>query len=93
MTNKNSSFASSALVRMVGSFGLVLIVLLGWACEQRTGTPHTPAMRARRALAWLAVESITAIGWAIDRIAPVDTRDDASEFAAVHLETHGEPRG
>ena len=93
MTNKNSSFASSALVRIVGSFGLALIVLLGWACEQRTGTPHTPALRARRALAWLVVESITAIGSAIDRIAPVDTRDVSSEFAAVRLETHGEPRG
>jgi len=68
--------------RMLGSFGLALVVLLGWACEQRAHSSHTVAMRARRVLAWLVVESVTAIGWAFDYIAPIEATDEAREFAA-----------
>ena len=54
---------------MLGSFGLALIALLGWAYEQNTLEPQTHTTRARRALGWLVIESVTAIGWAVDHIA------------------------
>jgi hypothetical protein len=67
MRHRNSG--SSALDRMLGSFGLGLIVLLGWAYEQRAIEPQTHTTGARRALGWLVIESVTAIGWALDHIA------------------------
>jgi hypothetical protein len=67
MTHTDSKPA--ALDRMLGSLGLLLIVLMGWACEQNTCGPETPATRARRALGWLVIQSVTAVGWAFDHIA------------------------
>jgi hypothetical protein len=74
MRNRTTSPAalrrrSPELERIIGWFGLVLIGLLGWACEQRDREPHTVATQVRGALAWLVVESITGVGWAIDRVA------------------------
>ena len=62
----------SALDLMLGSFGMALIALLGWACAQEPGDGRSVAKRARRAAAWLVLQSVTAIGWAFDRIAPID---------------------
>ena len=57
---------------MLGLFGLLLIVLVGWASDRTLTEPHTLATRARRVLGWLVIESVTAIGWAFDRLAPVE---------------------
>ena len=82
---------SSPLDRMLGSFGLGLIVLLGWACEQNTVESQTYTTRARRALGWLVIESVTAIGWAIDHIAPLEPRD-APRALAFRFNRPGGPR-
>jgi hypothetical protein len=74
--------ASSALDRALGSFGLALIVLLGWAYEQRTIESRTGAARLRRALASVVIESITLIGTAGDCIAPLPARHAPGAFAA-----------
>jgi hypothetical protein len=72
---------SSLLERMLASFGLLLIVLLGWACDQQTLTPHPYRRRARRVLACLVIESVTAIGWAIDHLTLVRVSEDRRGFA------------
>ncbi len=77
--------------RMLASFGLLLIVLLGWACDQQTSKPLSYRRRARRVLAWLVIEFITAIGWAIDHVALVRVSDDRRLFA-VDPNTQGEAR-
>ena len=58
--------------RMLGLFGLMLIVLIGWASDQNATERHTLATRTRRVLGWLVIEFVTAIGWAFDRLAPVE---------------------
>ena len=68
--------------RMLGLFGLLLIVLVGWASDQTTRESHTLATRARRVLGWLVIESVTAIGWAFDRLAPVDVTTTTTGLAA-----------
>jgi len=60
--------------RMLGSLGLTLIVLIGWACDQQTQDSRTLPARARRIVAWLVIEAVTAIGWVFDRFAPIDAK-------------------
>jgi hypothetical protein len=59
---------------MLGRFGLVLVALLGWACNQEIGASHTVEGRARCLLAWVVVRSVTVIGWAFDRFPPASAR-------------------
>ena len=67
--------------RMLGFFGLMLIVLIGWACDQNATEPHTLATRTRRVLGWLVIELVTAIGWAFDRLAPVEVTATTTRLA------------
>jgi hypothetical protein len=64
----------SPLVLMLGWCGLVLIVLLGWACGQLATAPHTVRTRVRRGLARLVIASVTAVGWTVDHLAPMSAR-------------------
>lgn len=89
---RNRTVSSSALDRILGSFGMVLVVLLGWACKQMEGEPHTLATRTRWVSGWLVLESITAIGWTLDLIAPVAVTDDTRGFAGVHPSGLREPQ-
>ena len=66
---------------MLGMFGLLLIVLVGWAIHQNATEPHTLATRTRRVLGWLVIESVTAIGWAFDRLAPVEVTATTTPLA------------
>jgi hypothetical protein len=59
--------------RMLGWFGLVLIVLICWAADQTRPGPRTLTTHARLFIGWLVIESVTAIGWAFDRLAPALT--------------------
>ena len=77
--------------RMLGLFGLMLIVLIGWACDQNATEPHTLAIRTRRVLGWLVIGAgallgcvallVTAIGWAFDRLAPVEVTATTTRLA------------
>ena len=67
--------------RMLGLFGLMLIVLVGWASDQNATEPHTLATRARRVLGWLVIVFVTAIGWAFDRLAPVEVTPTTTRLA------------
>lgn len=67
--------------RMLGLFGLMLIVLIGWASDQNATEPHTLATRIRRVLGWLVIEFVTAIGWAFDRLAPVEVTATTTRLA------------
>jgi len=67
--------------RMLGLFGLLLIVLVGWASDQNATEPHTLATRTRLVLGWLVIESVTAIGWAFDRLAPVEVTATTTRLA------------
>ena len=67
--------------RMLGLFGLLLIVLVGWASDQNATEPQTLATRTRRVLGWLVIESVTAIGWAFDRLAPVEVTATTTRLA------------
>ena len=67
--------------RMLGLFGLLLIVLVGWASGQTTRESHLLPTRARRVLGWLVIESVTAIGWAFDRLAPVEVTPTTTRLA------------
>jgi len=69
--------------RILGLFGLLLIVLIGWASEQQTTEPRTLATRARWVLGWLVIESVTAVGWAFDRIPPVVVKAGAEQLFFV----------
>ena len=68
---------------MLGLFGLMLIVLIGWASDQNATDPHTLASRTRtrRVLGWIVIEFVTAIGWAFDRLAPVDVTATTTRLA------------
>ena len=66
--------------RMLGWFGLVLIVLICWASNQTHPGPHTLATRTRRFIGWLVIESVTAIGWAFDRLAPIHVDNTTAPF-------------
>ena len=85
---KPRTTAASALKVALGSFGMALIVLLSWACEQEPGDVPSFAKHTRRAAAWLVIQSITAIGWAFDRIAPVERRTEARGFVHVRDGRH-----
>jgi hypothetical protein len=78
----NRTLRSSLLEQALGALGLLLIGLVVWACEQRTDVRTVPG-RSRRALAWLVIQSVTAVGWAIDRLfppaRPVQTRPTSRE--------------
>jgi hypothetical protein len=53
--------------RVLGSLGLLLIALIGWASEQSTG--ELKAVRTiRGVLGVLVIWAVTAIGWVIDRL-------------------------
>ena len=69
--------------RMLGLFGLTLIVLIGWASDQNATEPHTLASRTRtrRVLGWIVIEFVTAIGWAFDRLAPVEVTATTTRLA------------
>jgi hypothetical protein len=86
---KNKTVKLRSLERMLGVVGLVFIVLIAWATNQDT-KEHGRLARPRRLLGWLAVESIAAIGWALDRIAPIDTAAETRGLARPAV--HGEQR-
>lgn len=67
--------------RMLGLFGLMLIVLIGWASDQNATEPHTLATSTRRVLGRLVIEFVTAIGWAFDRLAPVEVTPTTTRLA------------
>jgi hypothetical protein len=67
--------------RMLGLFGLWLIVLVGWASDQTSRESHRLATRASRVFGWLVIESVTAIGWAFDRLAPVEVTATTTRLA------------
>jgi hypothetical protein len=88
---KNKTIKLPSLERMLGVVGLVFIVLIAWATNQDT-KKHGRLTRPRRVLGWLAIESITAIGWALDRIAPVDAGAETRGLADPRPAMHGEQR-
>ena len=91
MTSRTANV--SALDLMLGSLGMALIALLGWACEEEPGDVRASALRARRAAAWLVIQSVTAIGWAFDRIAPVGVRTETNGRAAPGVSQRSLGRG
>ena len=88
---KNKTVKLPSLERMLGVLGLVFIVLIAWATNQDS-KEHGRPTHARRLLGWLVIESITAIGWALDRIAPVDVGTATRGFGDPRPAVHGEQR-
>jgi hypothetical protein len=86
---KNKTVKLPSLERMLGVIGLVFMVLIAWATNQ-VSQEHGPPTRARRLLGWLVIESITAIGWALDRIAPVGAGTETRGIAGPRPAMHGE---
>ena len=86
---KNEKVKLPSLERMLGVVGLVFIVLIAWATNQDT-KEHGRLTLRRQLLGWLAIESITAIGWALDRIAPVDAGAETRGLADPRPAMHGE---
>jgi hypothetical protein len=74
--------------RVLGWFGLLLLGVVGWACEWGDRS-HRRGRRARLLLVWMVIETVTIIGWTIDRLLPIDSRDDASGLVVVDPKTHG----
>jgi hypothetical protein len=72
----------------LGWFGLLLLGVVGWACERRHAS-HRRWPRARLLVVSMVIETVAMIGWTIDRLLPIETRDDASGFAAVDPKTDG----
>jgi hypothetical protein len=54
---------ASVIERALGSLGLFLLVLTGWAVERLQGRAPIDAVLAR-----LVLECVTAVGWVIDRL-------------------------
>lgn len=71
--------------RLLGGVGLVMLGLLGWACEQAPASAWW-----KRTLAWLAIESIGLIGRTVDRLAPVESSVRAQRLIPINSRTHGE---
>lgn len=88
---KNKTVKLQSLERMLGVIGLVFMVLIAWATNQ-VSQEHGRPTRARRLLGWLVIESIAAIGWTLDRIAPVGVGTATRGFAAPRPALHGEQR-
>ena len=75
---------------LLGSIGLALLGLLGWACDQRSRPSH-PALASVRRVFWSAViESIAAIGWAVDHLYPVQAANEVTGMSGGDI--HVEPR-
>ena len=57
-------------VYAIGTFGLLLVTLVGTFAPHAAAEPHTNADRVRRWLARRALDGIGAIGWCVDRLPP-----------------------
>ena len=82
----NNTVRSSPQVLILGTLGLAAITALGWACDQQAG----PAPRAhpRRLLAWLVTQGVTVMGWTVDRIAILGSRQRAGTRDVLAAPTH-----
>lgn len=85
---KSRTVRQSPVEWMLGWFGFVLLVLLGWACDQQADPSHTVRARLRRALARLVVPSVTATGWAIDHLAPIAARRTSATQSTQPIRGH-----
>ena len=83
MTYRNSPLVFRE--RALGWFGLLLLGVVGWACEWG----HASHRRARLLVVSMVIETVAMIGWTIDRLLPIETRDDPSGFATVGPKTDG----
>ena len=83
---RSNTARSSPQVLILGTLGLAAITVLGWACDQQAG----PAPRAhpRRLLAWLVTQGVTAMGWTVDRIAILGSRQRAGARDVLAAPTH-----
>jgi len=86
MTHRNSPLEIRE--RVLGWFGLLLLGVVGWACEWGQAS-HRRWRRARPLVVSMVIETVAMIGWIIDRLLPIETRDDVSGFAAVDPKTGG----
>jgi|KBSMisStaDraftv2_1062788.scaffolds.fasta_scaffold489489_2 hypothetical protein len=57
-------------VYALGTFGLLLVTLVGSLAPHAAAEPRTSADRVRRWLARRALDGIGAIGWCVDRLPP-----------------------
>jgi len=85
---KRKTASRSPVEWMLGWLGFVLLVLLGWACDQQVDPSHAVRARLRRALARLVVPSVTATGWAIDHLAPIAARRTSTTQSTQPIRGH-----
>jgi hypothetical protein len=79
--------ASSFGNQVLGPFGLLLIGIVGWACDWAHRSDGRWA-RARLLVATVVVELITVIGWTVDHVPPIELRNgNGSGFRTVEFKS------
>src|SRR5262245_55180683 len=58
----------------LGTLGLFLIAVLGWAADRVSATAKTPTQRVMRSFALLSITAVTAIGSFVDWMYAADCR-------------------
>ena len=86
MTHRNSPLVFGE--RVLGWFGLLLLGVVGWACEWGHAS-HRRWGRARLLVVSMVIETVAMIGWTIDRLLPIEAHHDGLGFAAVDPKTDG----
>jgi hypothetical protein len=65
---KKPAPGSAAVETVLGTLGLFLIAVLGWAADHVSATANTPTERVMRSFAALSIAAVTAIGSLVDSL-------------------------
>jgi hypothetical protein len=76
------SRSRSTVETVLGTLGLFLILVLGWAADRVSVTANTPRERIVQSFAALSITAVTAIGSFVDRWMPAPFDESADIFRA-----------
>src|SRR5215470_3889542 len=62
--------AAAAVETALGTLGLLLIAVLGWAADRVSATANTPTERVMRSFGALSIAAVAAIGSLVDSMYP-----------------------